>query len=102
MINDCGSVSGPETDKFAQFGIVSVPAAKIDVRVPEDVTGWIECRLVRVIREGSVELFIGEAVAACVRPEAWDGENLKADAPEAKTVHHLGGGFVSICSPEQS
>lgn len=65
IIEKCGSVSSPTADKFAQFGITGTKAEKIDVLIPrEHCESWIECELVRVVEEGSVELFIGQAVAA--------------------------------------
>lgn len=68
IIEQCGSVSAPDADKFAQFSIHGEPADKIDVKIPVDnVSAWIECELVCCIPEGSVELFIGKAVAAFQR-----------------------------------
>ena len=65
VVEQCGSISSADADKFKRFGIESKKAAEIDVLIPyENISSWIECRLVRVIAEGSVELFIGEAVAA--------------------------------------
>ncbi|MCK9171216.1 MAG: flavin reductase [Treponema sp.] len=65
VIEKCGSVSSADIDKFARFGITGKKAEKTDLMIPvELVSSWIECRLVRVIREGSVDLFIGEAAAA--------------------------------------
>jgi len=67
IIEKCGSVSDAGADKFALFGIESVRAEKVDARIPANAKAWIECRLVRIIAEGSVEIFIGEAVAAFSR-----------------------------------
>lgn len=65
VVKNCGTVSDASADKFAQFGIKGAKADKIDVMIPTDcVSSWIECRLVRIIREGSVDLIIGEAVAS--------------------------------------
>ncbi len=64
LIELCGSVSSPDIDKFERFSIASVKAEKIDVRVPDSAVAWIECKLIRVIPEGAVEIFLGEAVAA--------------------------------------
>lgn len=70
VVKNCGSVSSPEADKFAQFKIAGERAEKIDVAIPaRDVCAWIECALVRVVSEGSVNLIIGEAVAAFKRKE---------------------------------
>lgn len=63
-IEQCGSVSDPAADKFEQFSIAGFAAEKTDLRIPASCAAWIECRLIRVIPEGSVEIFLGEAVAA--------------------------------------
>jgi Conserved protein/domain typically associated with flavoprotein oxygenases, DIM6/NTAB family len=64
-VEKCGSVSSADIDKFSRFGITGRKAEKTDLMIPvELITSWIECSLVRVIREGTVNLFIGEAVAA--------------------------------------
>lgn len=67
IIEQCGSVSSAEIDKFERFAIESHKAEKIDVRIPASATAWIECRLIRVIPEGAVEIFLGEAISAHVR-----------------------------------
>ena len=65
IINSCGSVSDPNADKFKMFNILGTKASKIDVLLPmENIESWIECKLLRIIRVGSVDLIIGEAVAA--------------------------------------
>jgi flavin reductase (DIM6/NTAB) family NADH-FMN oxidoreductase RutF len=64
LIGKCGSVSDPNADKYARFGIDSLPGEKTDTRIPATAKAWIECKLIRVIEEGSVEIFLGEAVAA--------------------------------------
>jgi Conserved protein/domain typically associated with flavoprotein oxygenases, DIM6/NTAB family len=67
LIQKCGSVSDPHVDKFGCFNIGWFKATETDLRIPERCTGWIECRLIKVIPEGSVEIFLGEAVAAGTR-----------------------------------
>ena len=67
MIEQCGSVSSAEIDKFERFAITSIKAEKIDVRIPTTAAAWIECRLIRVIPEGAVEIFLGEAISARIR-----------------------------------
>lgn len=66
-----GSLSGRDADKYAELSIGSFPAGKVDVRIPEGVAGWIECRLLRAVPEGSVSIVFGEALAAKAVPEAW-------------------------------
>lgn len=65
IIEKCGSLSSETADKFSLFGLTGEKATAINVMVPPDyLTAWIECRLIRSFKEGSVELFMGEAVAA--------------------------------------
>jgi flavin reductase (DIM6/NTAB) family NADH-FMN oxidoreductase RutF len=65
IIEKCGSISSADADKFARFGITGSKAESINVMIPkENVSSWIEMRLIRIIEEGSVEVFMGEAVAA--------------------------------------
>jgi flavin reductase (DIM6/NTAB) family NADH-FMN oxidoreductase RutF len=66
-----GSLSGRDADKFENLGIASFQAGKIDVRVPEGVAGWIECRLLRAVDEGSVRIVMGEALAAFAVADFW-------------------------------
>ena len=56
------------SDKFNMFNIEGIKADKIDVMIPANLlSGWIECRLIKVQREGSVDLIFGEAVAAFIK-----------------------------------
>jgi flavin reductase (DIM6/NTAB) family NADH-FMN oxidoreductase RutF len=65
LIEKCGSVSSADIDKFARFGITGRKAEKTNLMIPVELSkSWIECKLIKIIREGSVDLFIGEAVAA--------------------------------------
>ena len=67
VIEQCGSVSCADVDKFIKFGIPWIAAQKIDVHIQNGCSAWIECHLIRVIKEGSVEIFLGESVAAFER-----------------------------------
>lgn len=65
IIMQTGSVSSPDADKFAQFNIKGEKASKIDVKIlPENAKSVIEFKLTKVLKESTVELFLGEAVAA--------------------------------------
>lgn len=65
IIGQCGSVSSPDADKFEQFGLNGEKASKIDVKVlPENSKAIIELKLVKVLQESTVEIILGEAVAA--------------------------------------
>ncbi|MBQ5537933.1 MAG: flavin reductase [Treponema sp.] len=65
LIAQAGSVSSPDADKFALFSIKGERATKIDAKViPGMSRAIIEFKLARVVEEGSVKIFMGEAVAA--------------------------------------
>jgi flavin reductase (DIM6/NTAB) family NADH-FMN oxidoreductase RutF len=64
LVNQCGSVSGVDADKYARFSIEAIPANATDLRIPATCAAWIECRLIRIVEEGSVVIFMGEAVSA--------------------------------------
>lgn len=67
IIEQCGSVSSADADKFAQFSISAHKAAAIDVMIPENCQSWIECTLIRSVTEGNAEIFMGLAKAAFSR-----------------------------------
>lgn len=71
LVRRAGSVSGHDVDKYEKLGIQSFPAGKVDALVPEGVAGWLECRLLRIVVEGSSAVVMGEVLRAAARPEAW-------------------------------
>lgn len=87
IVERCGSVSGKDTDKYSRFSIPALRGRSADVLIPDGCVGWIECGLVRVIAEGSVELFIGEARSAWVREGAWKNGLLK-DSEETRLYRY--------------
>ena len=71
LVNRTGSISGHDADKFAELGIAFFPAREIDVRIPEGVSGWLECRLARIVVEGTSAVVMGEVLRASAVPESW-------------------------------
>jgi len=71
LVKKAGSVSGSDVDKYAEYGIASFPAETVDARVPGGVAGWLECRLVRIVVEGTSGVVMGEVLRAAARPDAW-------------------------------
>ena len=68
IIEKCGSVSSPSTDKFSMFNIHGEKAKKIDVLIPTKIiSAWLEFELIKIIQEGSVELYLGQVLAAFAR-----------------------------------
>jgi len=71
LVEKTGSVSGHDVDKYAHFAIEAFAAQSVDARVPALVAGWLECRLVRVVIEGSSAVVMGEVLRAEALREAW-------------------------------
>jgi flavin reductase (DIM6/NTAB) family NADH-FMN oxidoreductase RutF len=71
LVDAAGSSSGRADDKYASLRIATFAAAKVDARIPEGVAGWLECRLIGTISEGSVSIVMGEVLAASAIDEAW-------------------------------
>ncbi|HOX18605.1 MAG TPA: flavin reductase family protein [Spirochaetales bacterium] len=71
LVNETGTVSGRDLDKYGHFGIGSVPGEAVDALVPEGVAGWLECRLMRVVVEGTSGVVFGEVLKAKAKADAW-------------------------------
>jgi len=72
VVDRCGSVSGREVDKFAEFSLTAIPAEKVRPPLIGECPVNIECRLLGVQEIGDHDLFLGEAVAEHVAEEALD------------------------------
>lgn len=71
LVEKTGSVSGKDTDKYAEFDIDAAPGAELDVRIPAAVAGHLECRVIETRRIGSVAVIAGEVVYARAVSDAW-------------------------------
>jgi flavin reductase (DIM6/NTAB) family NADH-FMN oxidoreductase RutF len=71
LVERAGSSSGRDGDKYKDSAIASFAAAKVDALIPEGVAGWLECRLIRAVAEGSSSIVMGEVLAASAVDEAW-------------------------------
>jgi len=59
LVEETGLVSGRDEDKYARLGIDYRRAARV------------ECRLARIVEEGTSMIVMGEVLAAFAVPEAW-------------------------------
>ena len=65
FIQQCGTISSPDHNKYEIFKIPAERASVVDELVPKTlVSGWIEFRLIKMVEVGAVVLVMGEAVAA--------------------------------------
>jgi flavin reductase (DIM6/NTAB) family NADH-FMN oxidoreductase RutF len=66
-----GSSSGRSLDKYESLGIDAFDALEVDARLPRGIAGWLECKLLKTVVEGSVSIVMGEVVVARAIEEAW-------------------------------
>ncbi len=71
-VDRCGSVSGRDVDKFAEFRLTPVPAEKVRPPLIAECPVSIECRVLGIQEIGDHDLFLGEALAEHVAEEALD------------------------------
>ena len=71
-VDRCGSVSGRDVDKFAEFGLTPVPADKVRPPLIAECPISVECRVLDIQEIGDHDLFLGEAVAEHVAEDALD------------------------------
>lgn len=72
VVDRCGTISGRDVDKFAEYGLTSVPADKVKPPLIGECPVSIECRVLGIQEIGDHDLFLGEAVAEHVAEEALD------------------------------
>jgi len=70
----CGMVSGRKVDKFAQTGLTSAPALKVQCPIILECPLNIECRIRQSIKLGSHTLFVAEVVAVQVSAALLDSK----------------------------
>lgn len=91
IVEKTGSVSGREVDKFTQFRIKTFIGKKTGCKIPEGVTGYLECKLKKVMKIKSTAIVIADIIYAAVDEEAFDGERLLVEKEKGKVIYHLGG-----------
>lgn len=62
----CGTKSGRDVDKFAETGLVAVPASLVRPPLIKECPINIECKVIQSTKPGTHTLFFGEVVAAHV------------------------------------
>ncbi len=72
IVDRCGSVSGRQVNKFAEFALTPVAADKVKPPLIAECPINIECRVLGIQEIGDHDLFLGEALAEHVAEEALD------------------------------
>ena len=70
----CGTVSGRDVDKFAEFRLTPVPATQVRPPLIGQCPLNVECRVLSIQEVGDHDLFLGEVLAEHVAEEALDRE----------------------------
>jgi len=71
-----GTCSGADTDKFAKFGLTSLPGKVVRAPLIKECLANIECRVVQIIRR--YDIVVLDAVAAHENPAPKDRRTLHA------------------------
>lgn len=74
QVDQCGSVSGRQVDKFAEFGLTPRPATIVTPPLIAECPINVECQVIGMEEVGDHDLFKGQVVAAHVEESALDEE----------------------------
>lgn len=88
-VDYCGIHSGRDVDKFAATGLRPEPATMVKVPLIAECPINIECRVRDILRMGSHDVFVGEAVATHVEDWALD-ERGELDPLKARSIAFVG------------
>lgn len=92
---------GRDEDKFARFGLATMPASHGEAPLLQGCVAWLECRLIPEARNQQLyDLFIGEVVAAWADTRVFADGHWRYDGssdPALRTLHYVAGGhFFAI------
>ncbi len=94
-----GSLSGAQrADKFADCGLQTLAAQRIEAPLVEGCVAWLECRvIVEPHHQQTYDLFVAEVIAAQADERVFANGRWRADAPpELRTIHHQAGGAFFV------
>ena len=87
-----GNTHGPETDKFAEFGLTSGKAEKVGAPLIEECYANFECKLIDDSQAEKYSLFVFECVKA----------HVAASPKYPRTVHYRGDGVFMVAGENKS
>lgn len=90
----CGETSGRQVDKFKETGLTPKKAKFVKPPVIEECVGHLECRVVKEVPTGDHTLFIGEVLAAYVRPDLFKEDGWVIE--KVDLLQHVGGDVFVI------
>jgi flavin reductase (DIM6/NTAB) family NADH-FMN oxidoreductase RutF len=97
IVRKVGTTSGrdlKDTDKFAEYGLETFSATKIDAPLLKGCVAWLECKLIsEPHNQNTYDLFIAEVVAAQADERVFsDGHWHFEGYDDLRTIHHIAGG----------
>jgi flavin reductase (DIM6/NTAB) family NADH-FMN oxidoreductase RutF len=88
-----GSVSGREVDKFAAYGIATLPGSKVAAPLIGGCVACLECKVIpEAHNQKRYDLFIGEVVAAWADPRVFREGRWRFEDQNLRTIHYVAGG----------
>lgn len=90
LVEETGSVTGKDADKFSLFTIKTILGPKTGCRVPEGMIGYLECRVKKIINIEGTAIVVADVLYAAANPKAFNGKRLLAENAGGKAIHHLG------------
>ena len=82
----CGNVSGRDVDKFAKFGLTTLPATRVGAPLVAECYANLECRIADRRMVDKYNFFVLEVVAAWTSPSR----------TVPRTIHHKGYGSFMV------
>jgi len=88
-----GSVSGRDTDKFAEgTGVTAFTGSHIAAPLIDGCLAWLECRVIpEPHNQDRYDLFLGEVVAAWADPRAFRDGHWQFEPGTSRSLHYIAG-----------
>lgn len=89
-----GSVSGRDTDKFAEgTGVTAFTGSHIAAPLIDGCLAWLECRVIpEPHNQDRYDLSLGEVVAAWADPRAFRDGHWQFEPGTSRSLHYIAGG----------
>ncbi len=94
-LDNCGVVSGRDTDKFALHQLTAVRGSRVAAPIVGEAPLSLECRVVKTLDLGSHTMFVGEILAVQVSADLIDAAG-KFDVERANLVAFAHGHYFDL------
>jgi flavin reductase (DIM6/NTAB) family NADH-FMN oxidoreductase RutF len=95
-----GNESGRELDKWARFGLGTLPATRVAAPLVAGCIAWLECRVLdERPTEQRHDLFLAEVVAASADDRVFRDGRWRFDEESLRSLHYVAGGQFFTTGP---